>query len=102
MDKIRIRFDSTDNSLIVWFDEPQHMAYLSPIVEDAPGDLHLIKNDAAQVIGFECQFYQIAPGSLTVEMETAPLLPARTKQTYSTGSANEPLRRGEARLARQL
>ena len=80
MDKLRIRFDPTDNTLIVWFDEPQTMAYLSPIEEDAPGDLHLIKNDAGQVIGFEAQFYQIAPGSLTVDMETAPLLTERTKQ----------------------
>ena len=80
MEKIKIRFDPTDNTLIVWFDNPQNMAYLSPIEEDAPGELHLIKNDAGQVIGFECQFYHIAPGSLTVETETAPLLAERMKQ----------------------
>ena len=80
MEKIKIRFDPTDNTLIVWFDNPQNMAYLSPIEEDAPGELHLIKNDAGQVIGFECQFYHIAPGSLTVETETAPLLADRMKQ----------------------
>ena len=83
MDKISIRFDPTDNTLIVWFDEPQHMAYLSPIEEEAPGDLHLIKNDAGQVIGFECQFYQITPGSLSVEMETAPMLPSPLQRLIS-------------------
>jgi hypothetical protein len=81
MEKIKIRFDPTDNTLTVWFDDPQKMAYLSPIEEDAPGDLHLIKNEAGQVIGFECQFYHLAPGSLPVEVETAPLLLERTKQT---------------------
>jgi hypothetical protein len=62
----------------VWFDEPQKMAYLSPIEEEAEGDLHLIKNEAGQVIGFEGQFYHIAPGSLTVEMET--IRTERTKE----------------------
>lgn len=74
MEKIKIRFDPTDNTLQVWFADPQTMAYLSPLQEEANGDLHLIKNEAGQVIGFECQFYQIKPGQLTVELETAPLL----------------------------
>ena len=80
MEKLKIRFDPTDNILIVWFDDPEAMAYLSPIEEDAPGDLHLIKNDSGQVIGFECQFYHLPPGSLTVEIETAPIMTDRTKQ----------------------
>ncbi len=80
MDKIKIRFDPTDNSLIVWFDDPQKMAYLSPIDEDTPGDMHLIRNEAGQVIGFEAQLYHVAPGSLTVDMETAPMMTERTKQ----------------------
>ncbi|MCX6044683.1 MAG: DUF2283 domain-containing protein [Chloroflexi bacterium] len=74
MEKIKIRFDPTDNTLQVWFADPQTMAYLSPLQEEANGDLHLIKNEAGEVIGFECQFYQIKPGQLTVELETAPLL----------------------------
>ncbi|CAN5722243.1 hypothetical protein BH10CHL1_BH10CHL1_00890 [soil metagenome] len=74
MEKIKIRFDPTDNTLQVWFADPQTMAYLSPLQEEANGDLHLIKNEAGAVIGFECQFYQIKPGQLTVELETAPLL----------------------------
>ena len=77
MDKIKIRFDPTDNTLIVWFDEPKNMAYLSPIEVESAGELHLIKNEAGQAIGFECQFYGTPPGSLTVEMETAPLLTER-------------------------
>jgi hypothetical protein len=81
MDKISIRFDPTDNTLIVSFDDPGTMAYLSPIEEQAPGELFLVKNEAGQVIGFECQFYQYPPGAVTVELETAPLLhtPERTK-----------------------
>ena len=74
MDKIRIQFDPTDNSLLVWFDKPEKMAYLSPIEEHSPGDLHLIKNEAGEVIGFECQFYHLRPGSLSVAMETTPML----------------------------
>jgi hypothetical protein len=81
MAKIKIRFDPTDNTLMVWFDDPRKMAFLSPIEEEAPGDLHLIKNEEGQVIGFECQFYQYPSGAVTVELETAPLLhmPEREK-----------------------
>ncbi|MBC7814811.1 MAG: hypothetical protein H7175_26880, partial [Burkholderiales bacterium] len=75
MEKIRIRFDPSANTLIVWVDSPEHMAYLSPIDEAAHGDLHLIKNKTGEVIGFECQFYRLAPGELAVELETVPLLP---------------------------
>ncbi len=74
MDKISIRFDPTDNSLIVWFDDPEKMAYLSPIEADTPGDFHLIKAEDGRVIGFECQFYQLRPGSVSVELETARML----------------------------
>ncbi len=76
MDRIKIHFDPTDNSLIVWSDEPKNMAYLSPLEEDAPGDLHLIKNETGQVIGFESQFYHLRPGSIAVELEIARLDPA--------------------------
>ncbi|HVU14339.1 MAG TPA: hypothetical protein VHD90_23840 [Phototrophicaceae bacterium] len=71
MDKIKIHFDPTDNSLIIWFDEPEKMAYLSPIEENTPGEFHLIKAENGQVIGIECQFYQLRPGSVSVELETA-------------------------------
>lgn len=74
MDKIKIRFDPTDNTLMVWFDDPQNMAYLSPLEVESAGELHLIKNEAGQAIGFECHFYGTLPGSLTVDMETAPML----------------------------
>jgi len=53
MDKLKLRFDPTDNTLQVWFDDPQSMAYLSPIEENTPGDFHLIKNEAGQVVGLE-------------------------------------------------
>lgn len=70
---MRIHFDPNDNSLIVWFDDPQTMAYLSPIEDDTPGDFHLIKNEAGQVIGAEFQFYHLRPGSVSLEVETASL-----------------------------
>jgi hypothetical protein len=74
MEKIKIRFDPTDNSLFVWFADPEQMAYLTPIEEDAPGDMHLIRSEDGKVIGFECRFYQLAPGQLRLETETAALL----------------------------
>ena len=74
MEKVKVRFDSTDNSLFVWFDNPEQMAYLTPIEEDAPADLNLIRNEEGQVIGIECRFYQLAPGQLQLETETAALL----------------------------
>lgn len=77
MDKIRIRFDPTDNSLRVMFEDPESMTYLSPIEEDTPGDFHLIKNESGQVIGFEAMLYHLRPGSVSVELETAPLITER-------------------------
>lgn len=47
--------------------------YPSPIEGDTPGNFHLIKNEAGQVIGAEFQFDHLRPGSVTLEMETAPL-----------------------------
>ena len=37
MDKIRVRFDPTDNTLQVFFGDPGKMAYLSPIDDDLDG-----------------------------------------------------------------
>lgn len=74
MDKIKVHFDPTDNSLIIWFDDSEKMAYLSPIEEDTPGDFHLIKAEDGRVIGIECQFYGIPAGSISLDVETARLL----------------------------
>lgn len=74
MDKIKIRFDPTNNTLIVWFTDPAQMAYLSPIEEETPGDFHLIKNDDGEVIGIECQFYHVRSGEIAVELLNAPLI----------------------------
>ncbi len=73
MDKIKVRFDAANNTLIVWFDAPEKMAYLSPIEEESSGDLFLIKDDAGRVIGLEAQFWSEASGSLAVEVETTPV-----------------------------
>lgn len=74
MEKIKIQFDPNDNSLMIWFADPQQMAYLSPIEENTPGDFHFIKGEAGQVIGLECLFYHLRPGSLLIETETLPTL----------------------------
>lgn len=73
MDKVRIRFDPTDNALLIWFDQPEKMAYLTPIEEDTPGDIHLIRAEDGAVIGIECRFYQLPPGQLRLETETASM-----------------------------
>ena len=73
MDKIRVRFDPTGNTLQVFFGDPKNRAYLSPIDDDTPEDVFLIKDKEDQVIGFEGHFYHLEPG-LPIEMETMPLL----------------------------
>lgn len=89
MDKIKIHFDPTDNSLIVWFDDPQKMAYLSPIEEDTPGDFHFIKAEDGRVIGFECLFYNLPPGHISVELETARLLLEQQLAKHGASSGDE-------------
>jgi hypothetical protein len=74
MDALKIRFDPNDNTLIIWFDDPAQMAFLSPIEDETPGDFHLIKDADGRVIGAEFQFYQYAPGTLRLENETAALI----------------------------
>jgi hypothetical protein len=64
------------------------MAYLMPIEEDAPGDLHLIKNEVGQVIGFECQFYHLPLGSIVVGFITAPLTVAYELIAKTTSNPN--------------
>lgn len=83
MEKVKVLFDPNDNSLIVWFDDPQTMAYLSPIEEDTPGEFHLIRNEAGQVIGAEFQFYHLRPGSVSIEAETAPLFIEQLPATHN-------------------
>ncbi len=56
MDKIRVRFDPTGNTLQVFFGDPKNMAYLSPIDDDTPEDVFLIKDKEDRVIGFEGHF----------------------------------------------
>ncbi len=74
MDKIKIRFEPTNNTLLIWFDNPEKMSHLSPIEDKTPGDFHLIKDENDQVIGIECQFYHIAAGTIALDVENAPLL----------------------------
>lgn len=71
---IKLRFDPSDNTLQGLFADPQTMAMLSPIEEQSPGDLYLIRDHTDAMIGFEVQFYQYAAGALSIEWETLPLL----------------------------
>lgn len=52
------------------------MAYLSPIDDDTPEDVFLIKDEDDRVIGFEGHFYHLQPGALPVEWVTMPLIRA--------------------------
>ena len=49
MDKVRIYYDRTGNSLTVWFDDPSKEA----ICEEVDDDVVLMKDRRGRVIGFE-------------------------------------------------
>jgi uncharacterized protein YuzE len=54
MDKVRVYFDRTGNTLAVWFDDPKK----EYICEEIDEDLVLMKNKQGRVIGFERLNYQ--------------------------------------------
>ena len=49
MDKVRVYFDRTGNTLTVWFDEPTAEA----VCEEIDDDIVLMKDRRGKVIGFE-------------------------------------------------
>jgi uncharacterized protein YuzE len=49
MDKVRVYYDRTGNTLSVWFDDPQKEA----ICEEIADDVILVKDRRGHVIGFE-------------------------------------------------
>lgn len=49
MEKVRVYYDRTGNSLTVWFDDPQR----EHVCEEIEDDVVLMKNDDGRVIGFE-------------------------------------------------
>ncbi len=49
MDKVRVYFDRTGNTLTVWFDDPAKEA----VCEEVGDDVVLIKDRRGRVIGFE-------------------------------------------------
>ena len=49
MDKVRVYFDRTGNSLTVWFDDPTKES----ICEEVGDDVVLMKDRRGRVIGFE-------------------------------------------------
>ena len=49
MDKVRVYYDRTGNTLTVWFDEPAKES----ICEEVGDDMVLVKDRRGRVIGFE-------------------------------------------------
>ena len=49
MDKVRVYYDRTGNTLSVWFDDPQK----EHICEEVADDMVLVKDQRGRVIGFE-------------------------------------------------
>jgi hypothetical protein len=49
VDKVRVYYDRTGNTLTVWFDNPRKEA----VCEEIDDDVVLIKDDRGRVIGFE-------------------------------------------------
>jgi hypothetical protein len=49
VDKVRVFFDRTGNSLSVWFDDPKKEA----VCEEVGDDTILVKDRRGRVIGFE-------------------------------------------------
>ncbi len=49
MEKVRVYYDRTGNSLTVWFDDPQR----EHVCEEIDDDVVLMKDEKGRVIGFE-------------------------------------------------
>jgi uncharacterized protein DUF2283 len=49
MDKVRIYYDRTGNTLSVWFDDP----HKEHVCEESDDDMILVKDRQGRVIGFE-------------------------------------------------
>jgi uncharacterized protein YuzE len=70
MDKVRVYFDRTGNSLTVWFESPEK----EHVCEEVDDDVVLMKDRRGRVIGFERLNYltrrqQEAQNELPVEVQ---------------------------------
>ncbi len=70
MDKVRVYFDRTGNTLTVWFDDPDKES----VCEEIGDDIVLMKDRRGRVIGFERLNYlsrkkQRQPPKLPVEVQ---------------------------------
>lgn len=70
MEKVRVYFDRTGNSLSVWFDDPRQ----EHVCEEIEDDVVLMKDERGRVIGFERLNYQSKEqqaenGSVPVEVQ---------------------------------
>ena len=54
MEKVRVYYDKTGNSLTVWFDDPRQ----EHVCEEVEDDVVLMKDEHGRVIGFERLNYQ--------------------------------------------
>ncbi|MCZ7542583.1 MAG: DUF2283 domain-containing protein [Anaerolineae bacterium] len=67
MDRVRVFYDRTGNTLTVWFGEPQD----EYIGEETGDEVILMKDRTGQVIGFEkLNFSEAAAAQLHVSFET--------------------------------
>jgi hypothetical protein len=69
VDKVRVFYDRTGNSLTVWFDEPKK----ENLCEEIDDDVVLVRDRHSRVIGFERLNYrsrkeQNEPGNIPVEV----------------------------------
>ena len=70
MDKVRVYYDRTGNTLSVWFDDPQK----EHLCEEIDDDIVLMKDRRGRVIGFERLNYlsrkqQGQGGNIPVEIQ---------------------------------
>lgn len=54
MEKVRVYYDRTGNTLTVWFDDPK----LEHVCEEIDDDTVLMKDQLGRVVGFERLNYQ--------------------------------------------
>ena len=72
MEKVRVYFDRTGNTLTVWFDDPKKEV----VCEETADDVILIKDGDGRVIGFERLNYlsrkqRESGAAVPVEVQTA-------------------------------
>ncbi len=70
MEKVKVCYDATGNTLTVWLGDPE----TEDVCEEADDDTVLMKNAEGRIIGFEKLNVTLKPGApgLTVEVVSLP------------------------------